>query len=121
MERNLEMQLITNLDVGDLKRILIIYVLNNQHQQTNDAQNDFGSYSFGFDPERDPRNDDDEDGGQISVEQIRSEESSNREGEFDAGVFPGGIFHRAIICVAAHYLMLGKFDLRVEVVWLLKY
>jgi hypothetical protein len=70
----------TCLDVGDRRqRFLRIGVLRGEREQRRDAQGDPGRNRFRFDPERNPRHDDDQTRGDVRVEQVVAQPPLQRE------------------------------------------
>lgn len=74
----------THLNVGDWwEGFLRIGVLRVQREQRRDPKRDTGWYGFWFNPERDPRHDNNEASGNVRVEQVVAQTSPERHDNFE--------------------------------------
>lgn len=83
-------------------------------QQWRHSQGDTGRDRLRFDPERDPRHDDDQRGRYVRVEEVIAQPTAQIEHDLDAREVAGRVLDRAVGRVIIWYVQLGKLDLRVH-------
>lgn len=89
-------------------------VLGGQSQQRCDAQRDPGRNGFRFDPERNPRHDDNQCRRDVGVEQMVAQPAPQIKHHRQAGEVPRRVLDRTVRGVVVADVQLGELDLRID-------